>query len=174
MSFTSNYEVSIAAPLDTVFTAFSTEEMFIKSVKLSSTTASIEILKRDVVNLEADLSYKQGASAPDAEACARLHFRLIEKVKMLGFTSKPEVLGTLIISRKQRLHLYESVANGGLVAVYKIRRFRAQGPNATCISEFITGKTNWLLRSYVAGQCRTAHVNQMNQYETLFPTNATK
>lgn len=189
MAFDSRHEVSISSPASVVYTTFSSLDGFKRFMHLSPTCHSVEILKTDQIVLHTpadfagrsleDLSVHrptyelleptQAANA-EGEHCSRVHFKMIERIPLLFGLIKNDVtiLGTQITSQSLKLHIYESEANKGLVKIYKLRQFAAQGKQTTKIEELISGKTIRLLRWYTQSSCRHAHQRHMQSYQSCF------
>lgn len=168
MSFKSEAEVVVNQSIDDTYDFLSGEQGFLELVKLSPSTLAIDILKKDIVYLSnTDLSYTEIAGETNTEPCKRLHFSLVEQVKYVGIRIKVFVIGTQIMSSKRKLHIYESIANSGLVTVHKIRQFSSQDMSQSKVQESIEGKTMWIMSGYVGKECRRAHAEHVSRYPEL-------
>lgn len=152
-----------------IYEALSSEAQFLALVKLSPSTWSIDVLKTDTVYLSpSSTSYTAtNTGQAEQEPCPRLHFKLIEQVRYFGISIRVVVLGTQIMSRRQKLHIYESSANNGQVKIHKLRNFLAHGDTQTLIQERIEGSTTWIMSGFIGRECRRAHAEHVSRYSEL-------
>lgn len=198
MSFTSGEFAVIDLPCEVCFNVLSDSALFIEFMGLSDITTNVKITSTDKVLLSPALELVELESRTvvheSYETCRRINFELTENVTYLGLAKEIPVIGRLIISNKQKLHVEHREASGGLVITDKIRRFQAitsesaeqaltsatkdqqvdsgsavkecenKNDFRTKIVEEIDGSTSWYLKFFVELEARRSHKAIVQHY----------